>query len=298
MSLKQIAAEKLDELHVARLYGCNMQLSGENTATPGATTMQRHGLKSLIANGSACNQPCNHDATPPEKPMQLLPPETPPKVASVAEGFSGRCTPVALPENQPVHAAETDAVADTSATKDTPSVLSFRPIADAGYHQAANDPTPVTDRQRAYLKREPLVTAEDLHQIQRHLMRHLATCRDCCIDNHLYCTQAERTGNGYAAYLTEFPDAGQRHADYVAVVIQARIRGLQAGFRALDALTRQEGEDRLETACRPVYGIEARPAELAFVNHFTACAFCFPRSGKFCGEGRELHDLARLEALQ
>ena len=170
----------------------------------------------------------------------------------------------------------------------------------------ANDPAPsscgggmtVTDQQRAFLKREPLVTEEDLHQIQRHLLRHLTDCRDCCIEGHLYCTQAERTGNGYAAYLTEFPDAEQRHADYVAVVIQARIRGLQAGFRALDALTRQEGEDRLETACRPVYGIEARPAELAFVNHFTACAFCFPRSGKYCEEGRELHELARREGEQ
>ena len=156
----------------------------------------------------------------------------------------------------------------------------------------------VTDRQRTFLKREPLVSQEDLHQIQRHLLRHLTDCRDCCIEDHLYCTQAERTGNGYAAYLTEFPDAAQRHADYVAAVIQSRIRGLQAGFRALDALAHQEDGQGRETPCRPVYGIDKRPAELAFVNHFTACAFCFPRSGKFCGEGRELHDLARLEALQ
>ena len=154
------------------------------------------------------------------------------------------------------------------------------------------------DRQRAFLKGEPLVTEEDLHQIQRHLLRHLTDCRDCCIEDHLYCTQAERTGNGYAAYLTEFPDAAQRHADYVSVVIQSRIRGLQAGFTALEALTRQDRDAGRETACRPVYGIDNRPAELAFVNHFTACAYCFPRSGKFCGEGRELHDLARLEALQ
>jgi hypothetical protein len=141
------------------------------------------------------------------------------------------------------------------------------------------------------------VSQEDLHQVQRELLPHLATCRDCCIEGHLYCTQAERTGNGYAAYLTEFPDAEQRHADYVAVVIQARIRGLQAGFRALDALAHQKAATGRETACRPVYGIEARPAELAFVNHFTACAYCFPRSGKYCAEGRELHELALLEAL-
>jgi hypothetical protein len=156
----------------------------------------------------------------------------------------------------------------------------------------------VTDRQRTFLKREPLVSQEDLHQIQRHLLRHLTDCRDCCIEDHLYCTQAERTGNGYAAYLTEFPDAAQRHADYVDVVIQSRIRGLQAGFRALDALAHQEHDAGRETPSMPVYGIDKRPAELAFVNHFTACAYCFPRSGKYCGEGRELHELARLETLQ
>lgn len=156
----------------------------------------------------------------------------------------------------------------------------------------------VTDQQRAFLKREPLVTGEDLRQIQRQLLRHLATCRDCGIEDHLYCHQAERTGNGYAAYLTEFPDADQRHADYVAAVVQARIRGLQAGFAALDAQAGQGHESGRETPRRPLYGIDNRPAELAFVNHFTACAFCFPRSGKFCGEGRELHDVAMLEGLQ
>jgi hypothetical protein len=133
--------------------------------------------------------------------------------------------------------------------------------------------------------------------VQRELLPHLATCRDCCIEEHLYCHQAERTGNGYAAYLTEFPDAAQRHADYVAVVIQSRIRGLQAGFTALEALTRHDRDTCRETAHVASYGIDKRPAELAFVNHFTTCAYCFPRSGKYCAEGRELHELALLEAL-
>ena len=165
--------------------------------------------------------------------------------------------------------------------------------------EPANDPSPqgggsaVADRERP-----PLVSQEDLHQIQRHLLRHLTDCRDCCIEDQLYCHQAERTGNGYAAYLTEFPDANQRHADYVAAVIQSRIRGLQAGFRALDALAHQEDGQGRETPCRPVYGIDKRPAELAFVNHYTTCAFCFPRSGKYCGEGRVLHDMALLEGEQ
>lgn len=165
--------------------------------------------------------------------------------------------------------------------------------------EPANDPSPLGGgSSTANRERPPLVTAEDLHQIQRHLMRHLTDCRDCAIEEHLYCHQAERTGNGYAAYLTEFPDAEQRHADYVAVVIQARIRGLQAGFRALDALTSHDRDTGREAARGASYGIDKRPAELAFVNHFTTCAYCFPRSGKYCGEGRELHELAMMETLQ
>ena len=306
MSLKQIAAEKMDKLRVARLYARNTQLSGEDPATHGATTAQQTGLKALIANGSACNQTRNHGAITHEKHAQLSPPETPPKVARVAEGFSGGCAPVALSENQPVAMPETDPVADTFTAIGMPSVLSFRPIADSGEHQAANEPHPspsagglaVIDRQRAFLKRDPLVSEEDLHLIQTHLLRHLTDCRDCAIEEHLYCHQAERTGNGYAAYLTDFPDAEQRHADYVAVVIQSRIRGLQAGFTALEALTRHDRDTSREAAREASYGIDKRPAEQAFVNHFTACAYCFPRSGKYCGEGRELHELAMMETLQ
>jgi len=159
----------------------------------------------------------------------------------------------------------------------------------------ANDPAPSRGEVQP---RATLVSQEDLRQIQRHLLRHLTDCRDCCIEDHLYCHQAERTGNGYAAYLTEFPDAAQRHNDYVAVVIQSRIRGLQAGFTALEALTRHDRDTGRETACRPVYGIDNRPAELAFVNHYTTCTYCFPRSGKYCGEGRVLHDMALLEGEQ
>jgi len=138
----------------------------------------------------------------------------------------------------------------------------------------------VTDRQRAFLKREPLVTEAELNKMQRQLMGHLLTCRDCVVEDHLYCQQGGRDGSGYQGFLCEFPDAEQRHADFVGVVIQARIRGLQAGFTALEALTRQDRDAGRETACRPVYGIDNRPAELTFVNHFTACAFSFPRSGK------------------
>ena len=83
----------------------------------------------------------------------------------------------------------------------------------------------------------------------------------------------------------------------MAVVIQSRIRGLQAGFRALDALAHQKGATGLETA-RRASGMATRPAELAFVNHFTACAFCFPRSGKYCGEGSVLHEAALMEGVQ
>ncbi len=170
--------------------------------------------------------------------------------------------------------------------------------------EPANDPSPLggesaaVDRQRAYLGRPPLVSEDDLHQIMRHLLTHLATCRNCVAETHLYCSQATYTGNGYAAYLTEFPGADRIHADFVSAVIKARIWGIKRGFTELDALAHQREETGRETACRPVYGIDNRPAELAFVNHTAACAFCYPRSGRYCEEGRELHDLARLEALQ
>jgi len=170
--------------------------------------------------------------------------------------------------------------------------------------EPANDPSPLgggssaADRERAYLGRPPLVSQEDLHQIMRHLLTHLATCRNCVAETHLYCSQATYTGNGYTACLTEFPDADRIHADFVSAVIKARVWGIKRGFTELEALAHQREETGRETACRPVYGIDNRPAELAFVNHFTACAYCYPRSGKYCGEGRELHDLARLEALQ
>jgi len=170
--------------------------------------------------------------------------------------------------------------------------------------EPANDPSPhgggssAVDRQRAYLGRPPLVSEDDLHQVMRHLLTHLATCRNCVAETHLYCSQATYTGNGYTACLTEFPDADRIHADFVSAVIKARVWGIKRGFTELEALAHQREETGRETACRPVYGIDNRPAELAFVNHFTACAYCYPRSGKYCEEGRELHDLARLEALQ
>ena len=159
----------------------------------------------------------------------------------------------------------------------------------------ANDPAPSRGEVQP---RPPLVSLEDLHQIQRHLLRHLTDCRDCAIEEHLYCHQAERTGSGYVAYLTEFHDADMRHADFVSAVIKARIWGIKRGFTELDALAHQREETGRETAGRPVYGIDRRPAELAFVNHFTVCTFCYPRSEKYCGEGRELHRLAMMETLQ
>lgn len=163
----------------------------------------------------------------------------------------------------------------------------------------ANDPSPLGGGSSAAdRERRPLVSEEDLHQIMRHLLTHLATCRDCCVEGNLYCSQATRTGNGYAAYLTEFPDADRIHADFVSAVIKARIWGIKRGFTELDALAHQREETGRETAGRPVYGIDNRPAELAFVNHFTVCTFCYPRSEKYCEEGRELHRLAALEAVQ
>ncbi len=157
----------------------------------------------------------------------------------------------------------------------------------------ATVPAPGTRSQRA-----PMVSLSDLRQLQRDLLPHLTFCRNCAVEPHLYCQETESAGYAYNSCLTEFPDAAQRHAEYVAAVIQARIRGLQAGFTALEALTCHDRDTGRETPRRPLYGIDNRPAELAFVNHFTACSFCYPRSGKFCEEGRQLHDEAMREGLQ
>jgi len=191
------------------------------------------------------------------------------------------------------------AVPELSRQSGTPEAAAPQPVpAVPAVPEEKQGSNAVTDRQRTFLKRDPMVTESELNKMQRQLLGHLLTCRDCVVEDHLYCQQGCRDGSGYQGFLCEFPDAEQRHADFVGVVIQARIRGLQAGFTALEALTRQDRDAGRETACRPVYGIDNRPAELAFVNHFTACAYCYPRSGKYCEEGRELHDLARLEALQ
>lgn len=142
------------------------------------------------------------------------------------------------------------------------------------------------------------VSLADLSRLQKQLLPHLAERRDCVIEPHRYCSTAEADGWAYQCLLTDCEDADQLHADFVSAVIKARVWGIKRGFTELEALAHQREETGRETAGRPVYGIDNRPAELAFVNHFTVCAYCFPRSGKYCAEGRELHDLARLEALQ
>jgi hypothetical protein len=156
----------------------------------------------------------------------------------------------------------------------------------------ATVPAPGTRSQRA-----PMVSLSDLRQLQRDLLPHLTFCRNCAVEPHLYCQETESAGYAYNSCLTEFPDAAQRHAEYVAAVIQARIRGLQAGFTALEALAHQKDATGLEQA-RIASGMATRPAEQAFVNHFTACPFCYPRSGKYCLEGRMLHEAAAREATQ
>ena len=109
-------------------------------------------------------------------------------------------------------------------------------------------------------------------------------------------------GRAHRQRIRRLPDGiprrRARHADYVAVVIQARIRGLQAGFTALDALAHQRGGNRPETAGRPVYGIDKRPAELAFRESLHRLHVLLSEIGKYCEEGRELHRLAMMETLQ
>ena len=47
-----------------------------------------------------------------------------------------------------------------------------------------------------------------------------------------------------------------------------------------DALARHDRDAGRETPSMPVYGIDRRPAEQAFVNRPTGCTFCYPGSGE------------------
>ena len=85
----------------------------------------------------------------------------------------------------------------------------------------------VTERQRAFLNRDPLVTEADLSRLQKQLLPHLAECRDCAIEPHRYCATAEADGWAYQCLLTDYEDADQLHAAYVGEVIRARICGLK-----------------------------------------------------------------------
>lgn len=82
------------------------------------------------------------------------------------------------------------------------------------------------DRQRTFLKRDPLVTEADLSRLQKQLLPHLAECRDCAIEPHSYCATAEADGWAYQCLLTDCEDADQLHAVFVGDVIRARICGL------------------------------------------------------------------------
>ena len=81
----------------------------------------------------------------------------------------------------------------------------------------------VTERQRAFLNRDPLVTEADLSRLQKQLLPHLAECRDCVIEPHRYCATAEADGWAYQCLLTDYEDADQLHAAFVGEVIRARI---------------------------------------------------------------------------
>lgn len=84
----------------------------------------------------------------------------------------------------------------------------------------------VTERQRAFLNRDPLVTEADLSRLQKQLLPHLAECRDCVIEPHRYCATAEADGWAYQCLLTDCEDADQLHAAFVGEVIRARICGV------------------------------------------------------------------------
>ena len=240
---------------------------GEDPSNTWRNHCQQTDLKALIANGSAyCNQTRQPWRNNPRKTRATFTCKTAPKVARVAEGFQAvtRRLHEASEKSELRRCRKPTRFRHFHHGRNSVS-LSFRPIADSGEHQAANEPHPspsagglaVIDRQRAFLKRDPLVSEEDLHLIQTHLLRHLTDCQDCCIEGHLYCHQAERTGSGYAAYLTEIPDAEQRHADHVPVVIQARIPGITGGIHGAGCTGPTRGGKQAGNGRQAVYGIDA-----------------------------------------
>ena len=96
-------------------------------------------------------------------------------------------------------------------------------------HESANDhaPSPLQEeppepRKQPIPAAIPLATPEDLFRVQRPLLAHLTHCHDCIVSVHRYCQAIEREANGYEAILAEFPDAEQRHEDFVGEVIRAR----------------------------------------------------------------------------
>ena len=78
---------------------------------------------------------------------------------------------------------------------------------------------------------------------------------------------------------------------------RARIRGLQAGFTALEALARHRRPGGRNAS--NVYGIDNRPAELAFrESHHQSCTFCFQDLENIAVKAGNCTELAMMETLQ
>jgi len=135
-----------------------------------------------------------------------------------------------------------------------------------------------------------MVEEDELHGIQRALMRHLVDCRSCNVSGHTYCHDGERIGLGYWSFLFEFPDGDDRHREYAKAVALARSAGLRAGFNALLWMYTSGGHNRLEARMGAAW--------LALDEHTASCTGCLRREGRFCTEGRVLHEAAKLEGLQ
>ena len=89
----------------------------------------------------------------------------------------------------PVAMPETDPVADTFTTAGIPSFCDFGQSLILLNIKAANEPQNIpsagglpSSTGNAPPSRDPLVSEEDLHLIQTHLLRHLTYCRDCAIE--------------------------------------------------------------------------------------------------------------------
>ena len=79
-----------------------------------------------------------------------------------------------------------------------------------------------------------VATPAELLALQKYMLPHLATCRECAAEGGGYCNEAARDEfRGYLRAVGNVPGGARLHDAFVAAVIQSRLRGVFAGLDAL-----------------------------------------------------------------